>query len=603
MTIQKKIYWLLEPGNLTAAHGKKINTLRSRHIEVSLLSSFQQLFEAYNTLRTSAVIIGDEFSEDELIDGIQDMSNHPDLDSTRFILSISKNNEIIVQKSWQHGFRGVLPLDLDDETWFQRFDFATSGSKTKFPHAASQMTLSHISAVRIPTRLVWIDKDFVQIESKVKLEEGARFKLMGGLANYLGVKWVTLSVRKHRMTNLRFRLSDGYMCSWQLPDSVSHKKSELLDKLEDQKVKAPYKAYLAISSYVMRQALLKHLESPHISINVALHKNSMIEEPKYLNPDITFIDESLTKGKNADSFRKMLDNIGTDALIYILGRDIQPEEYQSLENERNQKFHYLNHISPSFKDTIFRRLSHLNRQKEMTQTAFYIRKDHPLSFGEIILSSRLTKINPHSFEIAVPTKIPKFAVLGIESPLIKKALNRTVFGKVTESLEGPSEHNNFPFTIRGYLSDLLESERTDLGRRIAKVFADRIKKSLHISQGGSWLGEDEKGSYPIFEQPAPAVPLKSEAPSTTKMVKELQSLEFDEPDLAVLPRVKKKRKPTSFKETFLKYRRDLGILAVTVFILSILFGLVFFGRVPESEQGKVYSEQLLKFQQRFQNKR
>ncbi|SMF32247.1 hypothetical protein [Pseudobacteriovorax antillogorgiicola] len=593
----KRIYWLIEARHMNEQHEAKIKLLKNNHIVPIILHDFDSLFEQYNHRRTSVVIIGDEFNDNDLYSGFQHILDQPELAGTRFIVSLSRSDNDLVHKAVQLGFRDILPLDLQDKAWLQRFDFASSGTGATFAQPVPQMTLRNICAVNIPARMVWIGADHIRLETRMKIDPGSKFKLMGGLAEYLGTKWLTLTVVEHQRTNLRYRFSDAYICHWSLPEALKTKRKDLLEGLFYQKTKVPHKAYVAISTYDIRNQLISRLKSPQIDINVALHKNSMAEEPRFLNPDIVFIEEKLTKGANKELFNTMMKHIRDDAPIYIVGRNIDQTYYSYWEEQRQQEFIYMTRFTQNFSAIVHRKLEKLNHDSE-TATTFYIRKDHALSFAEINLSARLVKIHPESVELAVPYEISNYGILGIESPLLRKVLSRAIYAKVTAAFHHDDpDIRNFPYRVHGYLSDLLNQDRVALAEHVVRLFGEHMKRQVENLKVAPLKFEEQRTPAPQAEDSDIIISPPTDVP---------EEVSLKEDDVPILYRPKPKDTRSGYQkfvDGFKKYGRDLRVLAIAILILLAFYAFVFYARPPVTEQGRVYSEQLLKFQQRFQQDR
>ena len=180
---------------------KKIKVLENALVIPKVLNDFETFFATYNHKRTSTVIIGDEFPKQVLLKGLININKHPELAATRFILSLSRVDLDLIRKATLMGFRDVIPLDLDDNIWIDRFNFSCSGLPQVVKNPTPQMTMKSISAVQVPARVVWINKSLNLGESKIQLNPGSQLKLNGGLADFLGIKGISLKVIEKRTEN------------------------------------------------------------------------------------------------------------------------------------------------------------------------------------------------------------------------------------------------------------------------------------------------------------------------------------------------------------------------------------------------------------------
>ena len=108
----KPIYWLILKANIDKNHRKLQISLESDGVETTFVAEFSTLFDTYNHKRTSTVIIGDEFTKRDLMEGLSNTHKNPEPAATRLILSISCLDTSTIRKVIFMGFRDVIPLDL-----------------------------------------------------------------------------------------------------------------------------------------------------------------------------------------------------------------------------------------------------------------------------------------------------------------------------------------------------------------------------------------------------------------------------------------------------------------------------------------------------------
>lgn len=592
----KPIYWLIPKQKLQKVHKDKIRVLREHHIVPQIIEDFGTFFDSYNHQRTSTVIIGDEFSEQDLFAGLIEINRHPELAATRIILSLSHIDSDLIRKATLMGFRDVIPLDLSNNIWFQRFNFSASGLPQQYKNPTPQMTLRGISGIKVPARVAWIKRDLMWIETKITMDQGAQFKLVGGLADYLGAKAVSLNVVEKRDTNLRYRFSAGYICKWSIPDSLKSRKKDLIDSLSDRNEKAPFKAYVAVSTYKIRHTLIKKLNSKRLSKNIALHKSGIVEEAKFLDPDILFIEKKLTEGSNRQLFVDLLENIRIGTPIYILGSDIDETAYRQLEDMRDDKFVYVRKFTPNFQDIIIRKLEKILPPSEFS-SAFYIDHEDPLSFAEVSCSARLLKIHPEAVELATPFQLSSYGLIGVESSIFSKTLGRGIHAKIINSYHNEDpELQGFPYVVDCYLSDILSHERGKLADKIIRTFQEEMGRQVESHEYHSKV-ED----IPISDKESKNEKKVKKIPPEEQSFGEEFPKQFPSDDDR--PVIKRRKETKSFSAFIKQYRRDFVILVFVISLFVGIFFILFYAVGEDSQQGKVYSDQLLKFQQRFQNDR
>ena len=306
------------------------------------------------------------------------------------------------------------------------------------------------------------------------MSPGDQFKLSGGIADFIGIKGLSLKVEEKRKESLRYRFSAGYICKWSVPKAFENQISRLLEELSARNDKAPKKVFIAISTYKTRHKLIQRLKGKNLSISISLQKSSIIEEVKFLDPDIIFIEKNLTEGANRDMFAKVLSNTRGDVPIFILDSDINETNYLHLEEDRRKSFIFLGKFRPNFQDMV---MSKLKNQKSTIDipSSFYISSENQISFAELNCPTKLLKIHPESIELATPFKLVNYCLISIDSALTKKVTDRNIYGKIINSFSHyEHELQSFPFMINCYLSDLLSFERSNMTQEIINRFENQL---------------------------------------------------------------------------------------------------------------------------------
>lgn len=570
----RQIYWLIEKDSKTRYHSEKIRALRALSIKTVVLRDFDNLIESYKHHRTTTVVIGDEFPESVLEAGIMKIIHHPEFTGTRMILSYKQCSRALLQKVLQLGFRDIMPIDMNDQVWVKRFLFSSGNKGSRVPACPTpQVTTNAISAIQVPTRIVWIDRSRLRIETKMKLEKGNQVKLIGGLADYLGVKSLTARIINHHTNNLKYRFSDSYICQWTVPEKLIAKQQALFRDLMNSQIKTPHSAYLAISDYNIRKALIEKLSSLNMTVQVALHKKSMLNEPRYISPNIIFIEDKLARSFSADKLAQLLKAVPQSTVICFIGQSVEHSFFKRWQQMYDHEFLYVTEFGENFLHLVHTKMKKIAPDKD-TGPGFYLPRDHPLSYEFINVSARVTKIHPDSAEIVLSQRICPYSLITIESPFLSKVLPTPTIAKVSGVHKSEADRS-FPMSITCNFSGISQAHRTKLAYQIIRVFEEKIFKDI------------KRDPEEVLAQK-----IEAQVPPIQK------SEELEEIPIIAEPVVARKPKGPGFIK---KFGRDLLILILCLAaIFAVSYG-IFYYTPPVSEQGKVYSEQLLKFQQRFQN--
>ena len=608
---KRLIYWVSQkPENPVLQ--KKVQLLEKNGSKVILIPSFTELIDHYRSQRSAVIVVTDDFAHDEIDEALTLLNLQPEFLAVRFVLALTESNHKIIQKAVQVGFRDVIALDIADTIWLQSFNFSTSSKPLRAYSPIPQVSLRNLCTVNLPVRIVWISKKEIHFEARLKTKPGERLKLKSLLGYELGSKWLSLKVLKHHSTNLSYRHSDAYTCSWEpLKSGTSEINTrDVSDCLDSFERKPPIKGFIAVSSMVLREQLLKRFSQKDIDLTVALQRKSIALEPKFLNPDFIFIEAGLTTGKNQDLLKELLANKNDRCPIYILGENASADDYVDLSEEQRKHIVVINRFQHNFTEKI---LSHVDggRVPKSRHEHFYIPKDNILSFAEIAFSARLTQIHPYSLSLALPFSLPTYGMIGVSAPLLTAATGRVCYSKITAtSYQENSEIDGFPYIVQCRLSDLVANERRSLAAGIQKLFEKHFYLGLDNAKSDEEKNDEQKHNntrsdrktlemsvdlQSIAEEhkkhPEPVIELDNTEPNP----KDLETLRNDVPISEVVSyRPPKKQFFASFK----KYKRDLKVLTIILFVLVGIGYLVLKYRPTIQDGGHIFSEQLLKYQNR-----
>ena len=191
---KRSIYWLtIEPGD---RHKQKAHQLDLRGYEVFFLKTLDSLTRELSSKRVPIIVVGDEGPEVSVVKAISLLGTMPDIQGARLILSSSRHSAVVLRAAACEGFRDILPIDMDDRDWIQRFMFSTAGKAAMLPAPVPQITLKSEASFSIPARIVWINKKQIWVESKISPPVGATLSLTGPLAQSMGQKHLTITITK-----------------------------------------------------------------------------------------------------------------------------------------------------------------------------------------------------------------------------------------------------------------------------------------------------------------------------------------------------------------------------------------------------------------------
>ncbi|RYY97497.1 MAG: hypothetical protein EOO11_10690, partial [Chitinophagaceae bacterium] len=182
-----------------------------------------------------------------------------------------------MQSACYEGFRDVLPADLEDTEWLQRFEFATSGLESILDIHDGLRKFEEKIDLQIPARIVWIGPQTMWIESKTMAEIGETIELRGEFAERLGLREIKAVVTEKQKTHLSYRFSDALIVNW-AKDAAERADLAKLKEFKEYLTRIDLgqrpKIFLAIASPALRTTILRYTDRRKYEVHTALNKQS-----------------------------------------------------------------------------------------------------------------------------------------------------------------------------------------------------------------------------------------------------------------------------------------------------------------------------------------
>jgi hypothetical protein len=444
---------------------------------VRFFQSVEALNRAIRIARAGIVIISDNGNSHEVIEAIKILSESPEMQGVRFILTASPNGDLAVRDfAAACAFREILPLELDRQSWLSRFNYATARQNMSTNQPVPQITMNNIAGVGVPTRIAWLTRQHIQFESRIQADANTQLNLAGPIAAALGLRSITTTVISQSKTNLRFRFSDSILASWSAPSTHLGKVDALIEQLKTVSPGPRWRIFVAVQDSDLRADALSRLRDLRFDVRVPLQRQHIIDEPKFLGPDVIIIEDNLCIGENRELFMKMMEQVDRNVPVIIVGRGLSGSS--QVGRRDNSGITVLPKIPEDFSELLVRdflEARHRNRQAAEND-AVYVPADHDMSFAEVKLPARLTRLHPTMIQVAVPVNIGKFGLIKLESPSLKKILGYHPYGKVVECHSATHQHqqDQFHFTCEAIFSDVDQRSRRLIGYSLAKAVAERL---------------------------------------------------------------------------------------------------------------------------------
>jgi hypothetical protein len=586
MTSGREIYWI--SAEIHPAMQEKIDILKKLKVDVKVLPDFPTLARTYPSARLNTIVIDDGLIDSKNSELLGRLTSHPEYAGVRFILSITRHQNDIVDRAISLGFRDVIPLDGSADLWVRRYSFASSGQAADMAEPYPQITMKNISALHIPARIAWMNDKELWLESRLTPPVGTILTLGGGVAEFLGVKHLTLKVMAHHTTHLHFRYSDALLCRWDIAKVHQDKKNVLLDFFKQQPRIAPHRIYCIIRSPELRRDLIRRLDTQRFQISIALNKTNMVHEPRFIGPDVIIIEDRMCMGPNRAAFKEMLDNLITDIPILIVGPHVMEDKFTDI----SRNFRILR--SPKLPANLDEYLIEQAGKTEQTQASVtFVPKNHKLSFANIAIPARMTRLHPDAAQLAIAYPLGRYGICGLEAPLFHNTLGRRVYFKVTDC-QGHSQTSlqEFPYKIDGLLVDIRQTERRQLKEFLIDYYQQKIEESLGSRRKATAVAKAADGPSPEDISPAqqPEANEETQAESHIEINPSAEEAQSD-------------GKADQTARAWGPVPRELKIAFWTIVGFCIIYVFIMLFRPSQEELGGDYTEQLRIFQKQHSGPR
>jgi hypothetical protein len=503
----KRVYWLTI--DKQTEHENKAALLEDRGYKVEFFKTLDSLTKALRNQRVTILVVGDEGPETIISKAVTLLRHMPDIQGARLILSVSKFSQAILRLAASEGFRDMLPLELEDAVWLQRFEFSTGGQPTAFSHGGFEHNLQKSGLIAIPARAVWLTPNRIWIESRVATDIGTRLRLTGPLAQSMGQKSIPIEIQRLYQDNLFYRFSEALVGSWDTGDSDSSLIGDTMELLKNLDTGRRCKAFLAIQSPALRTALLSYLPQDKFEVHSALQKRSVVEEPKYFSPDLVFIEDRFCKGAFLERFRTMEQNLPKHCAIVVVGS--QRNQQETLQSKR--RIHYLTRIPKNLDEVLLRQVLDYNKLPSLADPgALFIPSDHEFSLAELGVEAEIQKWGRAGLTFVTRNHIGNFALARVQCQEIEQEFGTAPYIKLTDVRPHPEFKDRFvveaQFCAMPQRTRPPQSSQSDAPQAKPEIARETVAKPAEVTT-----------SVPIDVEPAskhpPAVATRAQPTAAT----------------------------------------------------------------------------------------
>jgi len=508
---KRRTFWIAD--KVTPGLRERGLLLGAKGYDVQFFTNLEALTLELTLRRASIIVVSDDGEENATAKIVIALAGVPEVQGARLVMVRHRHSERISALAACANFRDFIPADLEERLWLTRFVYATAGRSLPYTQPAGQITLNNISAVVLPARLTWLSANRVRLECRASPPPGASLTLSGALANACGVSQISLRVVSCERQRLLYRFSDAIIAEWSLPQGAKDAMQKLLSELQTSDSGPRTRVFVAVQSAQLRSAVLARFADPQFEVSTPLQKQSIVDEPKFFSPSIVLIEEALCVGENRDRFEQMLANLEPKTSVAVLGRFAEQAAYQGRfpdlrivqvpsPIERLGRMSLVQLLpeapTPAAAKNSRQNPAQTESQKELQlqerrMTPAMILGENPLSFAEITFPARLQCLHPMAAQVAMPFPVSTFALVRLESPLLRRILGRHPYLKLTATYPGTHPAAGaFVHLADGYLADVDPSERQALITGISRLATESLAR---LDPHGSFAADIQRPSH------------------------------------------------------------------------------------------------------------
>ena len=333
--VDTDIYWLaMSPGPKT---DEKLVLLKENHYKVIRSDSKKEFQEAFavSPSENTIIIISEEIYTPVTENVIQQLFQDPAYDGARLIYSFGSFENNACVKAIECGAKDIIPLGTTNLRWLNKFRFSAGSQSSKFPAADYGVALKEKAKLELPSRIVWMNKDFICLNTNFCPEVGDNILIHNKHHSQIDLEAYNFKVVKTYTNYLIYRYSNAIICEWIGKDDLAEsEKARYLARLKDTCHPLRQNIYLGIYSKKIRRRLINKFDKEKFHVHCSSNILRMLDEIKYLQPEIILLDgRAFSEAKTL--LPKIRSTAGKKVHIYIFGLKLSKELKEKLHKKYN----------------------------------------------------------------------------------------------------------------------------------------------------------------------------------------------------------------------------------------------------------------------------
>lgn len=440
------VYWLTDQ---KASDYAEVTDALAEMYGVRFFHRCDDLIRQLQATRPDVIVISTRRSSDETMNDINAVCKHPEAKGLKMVLSLEREDPKSVHLAASLCFREILPLTLPSSAWIKRFRFAVSSKPQRLKLNSTAATDRQEAVIRAPSRITWIDKDRLCIETSVFFEHGAKFKMLGPFAAFIGIRELPLTVLERQSKRLRYRHSSSIICKINVEDLPGFNIDRLKLVSRGQSTSAPMNIYAIAKTRTNRQQISNAFGQHNVLFATKL--TTAQNEIEYFEPDALIIEDSFLQNREVQHLLGLkLTCVLADPAA---GPIAVPKDAQLKIFRNTTEIHrYLQLKVP---------LSQRSRESK-----WYIPEVSDFSRCSVQFPGTVESINKDVALLHMPNRARNFALMEVATQ-ISDALSTSEFVKLIEPVAPAAGYNGDDGVAATYVAMVLCSSRDTFGAQVA----------------------------------------------------------------------------------------------------------------------------------------
>lgn len=473
----KKIYWLLD--KVTETHRSKQPQLADLGFDLEFTEGDLCIESLVQRDSCPYLIISDSMEHNKLKKTISKLVNSPLSFNAFLILSVEEWNAELCEIAALCNFKSLIPLKVADSEWNYRFISSISGAQTQTtPKPVGSISISSEAKLKVPCRIIWANSEYINIESSLLPEPNDVISVSSQVFNTYSKKINKLVVCEVSHEAKLSKHSYSITCKY-----FDHEVGSSVESLLQSKKIKPVNQItrlLAISNNNDYHA--DFIEQFDYEGNKLIICKSMSEIPvlaEEFNPHYIILDSQQLEFQTSEHLKANFYPVLDSCKIQVFG---------SLHQDTKQ---LLEQGLPSFEVRLFKDISQINKdvldhqtQSDLSSLGSYypVPQTEACSFARIAVVASVTELHQEAVAIQTSIKIQQDALIQLQSPLLKKYLNRFIWCKISASdyIQNDKFHSNF------YFCDLNSEEKQQLITMMKSQLVNELAKLNSQEATCSW---------------------------------------------------------------------------------------------------------------------